>query len=96
MTERFHELARRSRIAAMVLGRGNAFELFYLHENNSEDSIQEAARRGFRAMGIVGMLPDGRVQTEAQEGEEAASIMASATSDFRHALARMHAHAPVN
>ena len=91
--DRFHNLARRSRIAAYVLGRGSEYKFFYLHVENSDEEIRDCARRGLRVCGVIGLVR-GRIETAVAESPEAARIMGSAREDFECALVQMSA--PVN
>lgn len=95
MSYRPKSLASRASICAMVVGKGQDFRLFYLHENNVDNEIREAAETGFRSCGLIGLLPNGRLEMQA-EPDASESLMLYARTEFLTALTLMHAGGSVN
>jgi hypothetical protein len=95
MSYRPKDLARRASICAMVAGKGQEFRLFYLHENNVDHEIKAAAEAGFRSCGLIGLLPNGRLEVQA-EPDAPESLMLFARTEFLTALTLMHSGGSVN
>jgi hypothetical protein len=95
MSYRPKTLASRATICAMVVGKGQDFRLFYLHENNVDDEIRAAAEAGYRSCGLIGLLPNGRLEVQS-EADAPETLMLFARTEFLTALTLMHAGGSVN
>jgi len=95
MSYRPKTLASRASICAMVVGRDQEFRLFYLHENNVDAELRAAAEAGFRSCGLIGLLPNGRLEMQS-EPDAPESLMLFARTEFLTALTLMHAGGSVN
>ena len=89
MSDRFHNLARRASVAAMVAGKGQDFKLFFLHEDGVDAEIRSAAAEGYKSCGVIGMVNDRLVME--QEPDALDSVMLAARVEFLSAMAFMAA-----
>jgi hypothetical protein len=89
MSSRPKNLAARASICAMVAGKDQEFRLFYLHENNVDKEIRAATEAGFRSCGLIGLLPNGRLEMQS-ERDASESLMLYTRTEFLTALTLMH------
>jgi hypothetical protein len=87
MSDRFKSLALRASVAAMVLGKGQEFRLFYLHENGIDEEIRAAAEQGYRSCGLIGLVNDHFVMEMQPDAPE--RLMLEARVEFLSAVAFM-------
>jgi hypothetical protein len=91
----FKNLASRSSICAMVVGKGQEFRLFYLHEDGVDEEIRAAAEQGYLSCGLIGLLANGRLEMQS-EPDASESLMLFARAEFLTALTLMHVGGSVN
>src|SRR2546425_735844 len=86
-TDRFHRLVSRAAFAAMVLGKGSEFELFFFSDGD-EAAFKGARLRGLTNRGVIALMEGGKVDMEladdsTPEGRsETLRIMLAARKDF--------------
>jgi hypothetical protein len=92
--DRFRELASRSAIAAMVVGRADAVRLIYLHQTHASATpeLDAAIREGFSFVGVVGINRASDIISECEPGFE--RLMEMERIDFGRALFAMRADLP--
>jgi hypothetical protein len=85
-SDRFHNLVSCAPLSAMVAGKGEEVELFYLHAGDCDDRLKAANERGMRSIGVIGVprqerrASPARIPSPAERCVEIACIHAVKTS----------------